>query len=53
VKGDIEYEPTKQAAASYLATARGPGCTLTIFQKITHIGWEWDFDYLTVSRRRR
>jgi hypothetical protein len=44
VKGDIEYEPIEQAAKTYLASTREPGCTLSNSRKLTHIGWEWDFD---------
>lgn len=36
-----EYEPMQQAALSYLATARGPGCTIKISETISHVGWEW------------
>jgi hypothetical protein len=48
VKGDIEYEPIQQAAMDYLSATRGPGCNLVNSRKLTHIGWEWDFD-CTVS----
>jgi hypothetical protein len=43
VKGDIEYEPIQTAAAEYLASTRGPGCSLTNSRKLNHVGWEWDY----------
>jgi hypothetical protein len=43
VKGDIEYEPIQLAAADYLTSTRGRGCTLANSRKLTHIGWEWDY----------
>jgi hypothetical protein len=44
VKGDVEYEPIQRAASDYLTATHGPGCNLTNSRKLTHIGWEWDFD---------
>lgn len=44
VKGDIEYEPAKKAAEDYLAATRGRDCRISNSEKLTHIGWEWDFE---------
>lgn len=44
VKGDLDYEPFRQAATNYLIQSRGPACILSNSRKLTHIGWEWDFD---------
>jgi hypothetical protein len=44
VKGDVEYEPLQHAANDYLSATRGPGCNLMNSRKLTHVGWEWDFD---------
>ena len=55
VKGDIEYEPIQRAATDYLSATYGTGCTLTNSRKLTHIGWEWDFNCspASASFRRR
>lgn len=43
-KGDQDFEPYQQAAIDYLDRTRGPGCALSNSRKLTHIGWEWDFN---------
>lgn len=58
VSGDQDYQPFEDAAVSYLATARGPGCRLQNSRKITRIGFQWDYDCApgtppTVQRLRR
>jgi hypothetical protein len=52
VKGDQEFEPYRQAAMSYLGTARGPGCVLLNSRKLTHVGWEWDFECRPIAASR-
>lgn len=44
VTGDLDFEPYRGAAATYLDNTRGPGCILKNSRKLTHIGWEWDFE---------
>lgn len=44
VSGDQDYKPFEDAALSYLATTRGPGCRLQSSRKITRIGFQWDYD---------
>jgi hypothetical protein len=41
-----------QAANDYLSATRGPGCTLMISRKLTHVGWEWDFDCRALAQRQ-
>jgi hypothetical protein len=49
VKGDVEYGPLQHAANDYLFATRGPGCNLMNSRKLTHVGWEWDFDCPTLA----
>jgi len=44
VTGDLDFEPYRKAAFSYLENSRGAGCVLQNSRKLTHVGWEWDFD---------
>lgn len=44
VKGEQDFEPFRQAAETYLAQARGEGCALHNSRKLSHVGWEWDFE---------
>lgn len=53
IKGDLEFEPFRHAAVSYLEQRRGPDCVLHDSRKLAHVGWEWSFDCPTNKAGRQ
>lgn len=53
VSGDLDFEPYRQAALLHLETTRSPGCSLQNSRKLTHIGWEWDFECKPLASPKR